>query len=94
LDDYHVIDEPSIHASLQFLLEHAPLCLHLVLSSRVDPPFGLTRLRARGQIAELRDQDLRVNEHETASFLQQVMKVHLSAEDERRLAQRTDGWQR
>jgi LuxR family transcriptional regulator, maltose regulon positive regulatory protein len=92
LDDYHLIDEPGIHSSLQFLLEHAPSCLHLVLASRVDPPFALARLRARGQLAELRDMDLRANEQETASFLQRVMEIHLSAEDERRLAQRTDGW--
>ena len=92
LDDYHVIDEPGIHTSLQFLLNHAPTRLHLVLSSRVDPPLSLSRLRARGQMAELRDMDLRVSEQEGASFLQQVMDVHLSAEDEQRLAQRTEGW--
>jgi LuxR family transcriptional regulator, maltose regulon positive regulatory protein len=92
LDDYHVIEEPSIHASLQFLIEHAPSYLHLVLSSRVDPPLALARLRARGQMAELRDTNLRVNEHEAASFLQEIMGMHLSDTDERRLAQRTDGW--
>ena len=92
LDDYHVIDEPSIHASLQFLIEHAPACLHLVLSSRVDPPLALSRLRARGQLVELRDADLRVSEQEAAGFLQQVMGAQLSVEDTRRLAQRTEGW--
>ncbi len=92
LDDYHVIDEPSIHASLQFLVEHAPACLHLVLSSRVDPPLALSRLRARGQMVELRDADLRVSEQEAAGFLQRVMGAPLSAEDTRRLAQRTEGW--
>ena len=92
LDDYHVIDEPSIHTSLQFLLDHAPPRLHLMLSSRVDPPLALSRLRARGQMAEVRDTDLRVSEQEGARFLQQVMDVHLSAEDEQRLAQRTEGW--
>jgi LuxR family transcriptional regulator, maltose regulon positive regulatory protein len=92
LDDYHVIDEPSIHTSMQFLLDHAPTCLHLVLASRIDPPFALSRLRARGQMAEFRDTDLRVSEQEGARFLQQVMDVHLSAQDEQRLAQRTEGW--
>src|SRR6266511_772292 len=53
LDDYHLIDAPPVHASLGFLLEHLPPGLHLVLTSRVDPPFGLERLRARGQLAEL-----------------------------------------
>lgn len=92
LDDYHVIDEPGIHTSLQFLIEHAPACLHVVLSSRVDPPLALSRLRARGQLVELRDSDLRVSEEEAATFLQQVMGAHLSREDARRLAQRTEGW--
>lgn len=92
LDDYHVIDEPSIHTSLQFLLDHAPTRLHLVLSSRVDPPLALSRLRARGQMAEFRDTDLRVNEQEGARFLQQVMDVHLSTQDEQRLAPRTESW--
>ncbi len=92
LDDYHLIEEANIHASLLFLLEHAPSNLHLVLSSRVDPPLPLSRLRARGQLAEIRDRDLRINEQETASFLQQIMGVHLDAADEQVLAQRTEGW--
>ncbi len=92
LDDYHVIDEPSIHASLQFLLEHVPACLHLILTSRVDPPLALSRLRARGQLAELRDADLRVSEQEGAVFLRQIMKVQLSEADEQRLVERTEGW--
>ena len=92
LDDYHVIDEPSIHASLQFLIEHMPACLHLVISSRVDPPLALSRLRSRGQLVELRDADLRVSEQEAASFLGRIMGAHLSVEDTQRLAQRTEGW--
>ena len=92
LDDYHVIDEPSIHTSLQFLVEHMPACLHLVISSRVDPPLALSRLRSRGQLVELRDADLRVSEQEAASFLGRIMGAHLSVEDTQRLAQRTEGW--
>jgi LuxR family maltose regulon positive regulatory protein len=92
VDDYHLIEEPSIHASLSFLLDHAPTCLHLLLSSRVDPPLALSRWRARGQMAEIRDRDLRVSEQEGSLFLQQVMGVHLDAEDEHRLVQRTEGW--
>ena len=92
VDDYHLIEEPGIHSSLLFLLEHAPSCLHLLLSSRIDPPLALSRLRARGQMAELRDRDLRVSEQETTHFLHHVMGIRLSAEDERRLAQRTEGW--
>jgi LuxR family maltose regulon positive regulatory protein len=92
LDDYHLIEEASIHASLLFLLEHAPSCLHLIISSRVDPPLMLSRLRARGQLAEIRDRDLRIDEQETASFLQQVMGLHLDTADAQLLAQRTEGW--
>ena len=92
LDDYHVIEESAIHASLTFLLHHAPACLHLILSSRIDPPLALPRLRAQGQMVELRDADLRLSEPEVASFLRQVMGVHLDPGDEQHLAQRTEGW--
>ena len=92
LDDYHVIEEQAIHASLVFFLDHAPSCLHLVLSSRVDPPLPLSRWRARGQMVEIRDADLRLSEAETDSFLSQVMGLHLGEEDVLRLAHRTEGW--
>ena len=59
LDDYHLIDAQPVHASLGFLLEHRPPGLHLVLASRADPPLALARLRARGQLAELRAAELR-----------------------------------
>lgn len=92
LDDYHVIEEPTIHSSLTFLLHHAPSCLHLILSSRIDPPLALSRQRARGQMSELRDVDLRLSASEVADFLQQVMGLHLDVADEQRLEQRTEGW--
>lgn len=92
VDDYHVIEEPTIHSSLTFLLLHAPACLHLILASRIDPPLALSRQRARGQMVELRDVDLRLSEPEAANFLQQVMGVRLDTGDEQRLVQRTEGW--
>ena len=92
IDDYHVIEEPGIHSSITFLLNHAPSCLHLILSSRIDPPLALSRQRARGQMAELRDADLRLSGPEVASFLQQIMGLHLDVVDEQRLGQRTEGW--
>jgi LuxR family maltose regulon positive regulatory protein len=92
VDDYHLIEEPAVHTSLSFLLDHAPTCLHLLLSSRVDPPLAFSRWRARGQMAEMRDLDLRVSEQETSLFLQEIMGLHLDAEDEYRLRQRTEGW--
>ena len=61
LDDYHLIDAQSVHVSLGFLLEHLPPGLHLVLASRADPPLPLARLRAGGQLAELRTADLQVS---------------------------------
>lgn len=92
LDDYHVIEEEAIHVSLLFLLEHAPSCFHLVLSSRVDPPLALARWRAHGYLLEIRDVDLRLSLEETSSFLQQTMGLTLETPDVARLAQRTEGW--
>jgi LuxR family transcriptional regulator, maltose regulon positive regulatory protein len=59
LDDYHLIQAQSVHESLGFLLDHLPASLRLVVASRADPPLPLARLRARGQLAELRERDLR-----------------------------------
>jgi LuxR family maltose regulon positive regulatory protein len=71
LDDYHVIDEPTIHDSLALLLRHLPPQLHLAIASRSDPPLPLARLRAGGQLTELRERDLRFTPGEAAAFLQE-----------------------
>jgi len=92
LDDYHLIQEPAIHGYVSFFLEHLPSQLHLVLSTRADPPFSLTLLRARGQMTELRSSDLRFTDEETAEFLNKLMGLKLSAEDVAALAARTEGW--
>ena len=92
LDDYHLIDEQAIHDSLLFVLDHLPAHLHLVLSSRVDPPLLLSRWRARGQLLELRDADLRFEEEEAAQFLTHTMDLSLEAEEIAELARRTEGW--
>ncbi len=92
LDDYHLIREAAIHESLQFMLDHLPPCLHLCLSSRVDPPLPLARLRARGQLVEIRDMDLRLSNEEAAGFLKEIMGLSLSEAEVRRLEQRTEGW--
>src|SRR6266699_2507677 len=68
------------------------MCLHLLLASRGDPPLALSRLRARGQVVEIRDTDLRLSGEEAASFLTQVMGLALSEEDIRHLETRTEGW--
>jgi LuxR family maltose regulon positive regulatory protein len=92
LDDYHVIREPAIHDSLQFVLDHLPPCLHLLLASRGDPQLPLARLRARGQVVEIRETELRLRGEEAARFLTQVMGLALSAEEIGRLETRTEGW--
>src|SRR5204862_2971315 len=80
LDDYHLIDAPPIHNALAFLLDHLPPQLHLILTTRADPPLPLTRLRARGQLTELRAADLRFTPDESAVFLNEVMQLPLSAD--------------
>ena len=100
LDDYHVISAQLVHESLGFLLEHRPPGLHLALTSRSDPPLALARLRARGQLTELRAAELRFTPGEAAALLQQVAAAPGGA---RRgaplpdaaaaaLAARTEGW--
>jgi LuxR family transcriptional regulator, maltose regulon positive regulatory protein len=92
LDDYHVIDAQPVDHALAFLLEHLPPQMHLVIASREDPPLPLARLRARGQLTELRASDLRFTPAEAAEFLNQVMDLNLSAEDISALEGRTEGW--
>ena len=93
LDDYHVIDaKPVDDSALTFLLEHLPPQMHLVIATREDPHLPLARLRARGQLTELRAADLRFTPSEAAEFLNQVMGLNLSAEDIAALETRTEGW--
>jgi len=92
LDDYHVIDAKPVDNALTFLLEHLPPQMHLVITTREDPHMPLARLRARGQLTELRAADLRFTASEAAGFLNQVMGLNLSAEDVAALDKRTEGW--
>ena len=92
LDDYHVIDAKPVDDALTFLLEHLPPQMHLVIATREDPHLPLARLRARGQLTELRAADLRFTPAEAAEFLNQVMGLNLSAEDIAALETRTEGW--
>jgi LuxR family maltose regulon positive regulatory protein len=92
LDDYHLIDARPVHASLGFLLEHLPPGLHLVLASRADPPLPLARLRAGGQLAELRTADLRFSEQEAAALLRESAGADLPAAAVAALTARTEGW--
>src|SRR5215203_856667 len=92
LDDYHAIDSESVHRIVSFLLEHLPGSTHLVISSRIDPPLPLARLRARGQMTELHAADLRFTSEEAAAFLRDVMGLDLSADDVSALEGVTEGW--
>ncbi len=92
LDDYHLIEAEPIQAALAYLLEHLPPQLHLVVATREDPLLPLARLRARGQLAELRAADLRFSVAEATRFLNQAMGLSLSHEDIEALESRTEGW--
>ncbi|NIO69567.1 MAG: LuxR family transcriptional regulator, partial [Anaerolineae bacterium] len=92
LDDYHLITAQPIHDALAFLLDHLPSNMHLIISTRTDPSLPIARLRGRGQVTELRQTDLRFTLDEAAEFLNQVMRLHLSADDVTVLASRTEGW--
>ena len=92
LDDYHQIDTQQVHDSLVFLLEHLPPGVHLVLASRSDPPLPLARLRAAGQLAELRAGDLRFTAEEAAALLREAIGADLPDAAAAALAARTEGW--
>jgi LuxR family maltose regulon positive regulatory protein len=92
LDDYHRIVSKSIHDALAFLLDHQPPHMHLFLLTREDPPLPLSRLRARGQLTEIRYGDLRFTREDTAVFLLDVMGLTLSKDEIAALEVRTEGW--
>jgi LuxR family maltose regulon positive regulatory protein len=92
LDDYHLLDSKPVDEALTFLLEHRPPQMHLVIATREDPPFPLARLRARGQLTELRAADLRFTPSEAAEFLNRVMGLNLTVDDIAALEARTEGW--
>jgi LuxR family transcriptional regulator, maltose regulon positive regulatory protein len=92
LDDYHAIDSPQVDALLAFLLDHPPARMRLVMATREDPNLPLARLRARGELTELRAGDLRFTAAETADFLGSSMGLALTAEEIAALEARTEGW--
>ena len=92
LDDYHLIEYAPIHEALGYLIDHLPPRMHLVISTRADPSLSLARLRARGELNELRANDLSFTSEEAATFFARVMRLHLSAGDVAELEGRTEGW--
>ncbi|MCB0209980.1 MAG: hypothetical protein KDJ52_11645, partial [Anaerolineae bacterium] len=92
LDDYHSLTDPAIHQFITYLLDYLPPALRLVLVTRYDPPLPLPRLRARGQLAEIRLPQLSFDDDEAAAFFNQRHNLHLSGEEVTALQRQTEGW--
>src|SRR5215469_9127607 len=92
LDDYHLVDSGPVHESVAFLLENLPPSLRVVVSGRADPPLPLARLRARGQLAELRAADLRFTDEEATALLGEAAGPGLPGTAVTALVARTEGW--
>jgi ATP/maltotriose-dependent transcriptional regulator MalT len=92
LDDYHVIDSPEVQDGMAFLLDHLPPGVHVVIVGRADPALPLARMRARGELAEIRAAELRFTLEEAAAYLNGMMGLQLTARDVAALEGRTAGW--
>lgn len=92
LDDYHLVDDAAVDEILLFVLEHLPAQMHMVIATRMDPPLPLSRMRARGQLNEIRAAELRFTSAEAGDFLEQTMGLELSPAQITALGERTEGW--
>jgi LuxR family maltose regulon positive regulatory protein len=92
LDDLHFITTPEIYWSINFLLEHLPPHMHLVILTRADPPLAISRLRARDQLVEIRARELSFTPEEATAFFNDVMELGLSQAHVFALDSRTEGW--
>jgi LuxR family maltose regulon positive regulatory protein len=92
LDDYHLITEQQVHASLSYLIEHLPIQLHIILSTRTDPPLQLSQLRIRHQLLEVRTDQLRCTAEETKTLFKEAMDIQLPDETIQEVTTRTEGW--
>jgi LuxR family transcriptional regulator, maltose regulon positive regulatory protein len=90
LDDYHLVTSAGVHATVATLLERSPPQLHLMLITRADPPLPLSRLRVRGDMVELRAEDLRFSISEAVEFFSRRLGPLLSEQDVLRLLARTE----
>ncbi len=92
LDDYHVITNTAIHAALNFLLEHIPSNMHIIITSRTEPSLALSRFRVRAQLMELHLDELRFTSDEVTRFFNPLMGFDLSDDAVSALELRTEGW--
>jgi LuxR family maltose regulon positive regulatory protein len=92
LDDYHLVNFQEVHASLNFLLDHLPPFMHIVITTRADPPLRLSYRYARSEANQIRAAELSFNNDEAAEFLNTLMGLELSEKDIYQLENRTEGW--
>ena len=92
IEDYHVIASPEVHEAVTFLLDHAPARLELVLTTRVEPPLPIARLRARGELLEIATAQLGFSTDEAETMLNEQQGLALDRADVSRLVERTEGW--
>jgi LuxR family maltose regulon positive regulatory protein len=92
LDDFHLIRNPVIHRSLAYFLDRQPAQLHVMILSRTDPPLPLALLRGRGQLLEIRMNELRFSIDDAASFLNLGMGLGLGRQALATLYGKTEGW--
>jgi len=92
IDDFHLITSPEVRAGFEFLVEYMPPTLNLVVAGRSDPELPLARLRARGELAEVRADQLRFSQEEAERLLNQTLGLALPPDEVHALWQRTEGW--
>jgi LuxR family transcriptional regulator, maltose regulon positive regulatory protein len=92
LDDYHLVVNPTIHRSLDFVLEHLPEPLHVAIAARSEPPLALGRLRVRREVVEVKASELRFTDEEATTLLNELRGLDLAPDDILQLQGRTEGW--
>jgi ATP/maltotriose-dependent transcriptional regulator MalT len=92
LDDYHLVSSDDIHQAIGVFVDRLPASLHLAVATRSDPPLPLARMRVRGELLEVRADELRFTEQEAAALLNDALGLGLGDADVARLRQRTEGW--
>ena len=92
IDDFHTIELKQIHETMIFLIEHLPPQFHVVIATRDDPPLPLARLRAQGQLTEIRAAELRFSSSQIAGFFNGIERLNLTQKEIALLEERSEGW--